>query len=423
MLHHDSFQVRDAGNLSEFSSSVNLTAGRAALGRADYHASTNLLERAAGLRPAGDERRAALLVDLSRSAYETGRVDEARSWLDEASQAADERTRSLARIEQSWVALGSGVASFDALVPLIEELIPVFERLQDDLGLARVYWSAAGIEWAACRAGETAVVARKSLHHAQRAGARDLLQEIFGMLATLHMHGPTPVAEAHAEIESQLTASSGLLLAETAQLRALGRLAAMRGEFGEARDLMRRGREPLAEAGASVTYWATAQGLAFIEEACDDLEAEERVLRDGIAHLEELGEHGFLSTNMMALAACLERQGRDDEALESVAAARDESPPGDLVNFICTDATEAVILARRGDHEAALALARSSVAGAEQTDFWRVRTMALEALGAALAASGDRDGARAAYDRALRAYERKGAAPYAERTRALLAQL
>ena len=312
--------------------------------------------------------------------------------------------------------------SFDAIGPLIEELIPVFERLQDDLGLARVYWSAAGLEWAACRARETGVLARRALHHAERAGARDLLQEILGMLATLHMHGPTPVAEAHAEIESQLTASSGLLIAETAQLRALGRLAAMRGEFAEARELMRRGREPLAEAGASVTYWSTAQGLAFIEEACDDLEAEERVLREGVAHLQELGEHGFLSTNMMALAACLERQGRDDEALEWISATRDESPPGDLVNFICTDATEAVILARRGKDDDALALARSSVADAEETDFWRVRTMALEALGAALASSGDSDGARSAYDRALHEYERKGAVPYAERTRALLAE-
>ena len=62
------------------------------------------------------------------------------------------------------------------------------------------------------------------------------------------------------------------------------------------------------------------------------------------------------------------------------------------------------------------------MADAEETDFWRVRTMALEALGAALASSGDSDGARSAYDRALHEYERKGAVPYAERTRALLAE-
>src|SRR5207247_2406719 len=52
---------RDDAGLAEGASRRPGRAGQAALGRADYHASTNLLERAADLLPSGDELRAALL--------------------------------------------------------------------------------------------------------------------------------------------------------------------------------------------------------------------------------------------------------------------------------------------------------------------------------------------------------------------------
>jgi tetratricopeptide (TPR) repeat protein len=198
---------------------------------------------------------------------------------------------------------------------------------------------------------------------------------------------------------------------EAALSRALGRITAMEGNFDEARDLMQRGREPLAEAGLLIHYWSTSQGSASVEEAAGNRDREEEILREAVKRLDELGERPYYSTNAVTLAGCLAAQHRDDEALEWAEISRRASPAGDVVNFISADAVEARILARRGELEAAERLAHATVERAEDTDFWRIRSTAYEALGEVLTRAGKRDEACAAYEHAVHICEEKGAVP------------
>ncbi len=241
------------------------------------------------------------------------------------------------------------------------------------------------VEWARCHAQAAADAYRAALPHAERAGARRLVQAIRGELASVYSHGPT--------------------------------------DFDTGRELFRRGRAALAEAGLEMEYAATCQGPGFVERVAGNLEAEERELRAGLGPLEELGERSFWSTTAMQLADCLSHQGRDEEAGELLPLVRERSPEGDLVNFAGADAIEAQLKARRGEHEDAERLALQAVQASETTDFWNLRGANLKALGDVYSAAGRPDEARAAYGRALAVYEEKGATVPGGRVRDLLTKL
>ncbi len=411
---------RVADRLAVLASTRLGAAGTAAIGRSDYAAGVKLLERA--VRLVDDERRAPLVVDLVDALIETARFDEARRYLDEAVLFTDARWNARARLEGLWLSIHEGVASFDDIHTVVAETLPVFESAADEVGLAVAHWTLVLPHWLRCRALDSLDPTRKALLHAQRARDRPLIQQTMGFIGSIHTHGPTPADEARAELEVLAGAAQGLVV-EAALSRALGRIAAMEGNFDEARDLMQCGREPLAEAGLLIHYWSTSQGSAFVEEAAGNREREEEILREAVKRLDELGERPYYSTNAVALADCLAAQHRDDEALESAEVSRRASPAGDVVNFIYADAVEARILARRGELEAAERLAHATVERAEDTDFWRIRSTAYEALGEVLARAGKRHEARAAYEHAVRICEEKGAVRFAERTRALITEL
>jgi hypothetical protein len=81
------------------------------------------------------------------------------------------------------------------------------------------------------------------------------------------------------------------------------------------------------------------------------------------------------------------------------------------------------VLARRGEHDAAIPLAREAVQIGERTDMLFARGNALADLAEVLELAGDTAGAGAALERALAEYERKGVPPAVEQARARLAAL
>ena len=86
-------------------------------------------------------------------------------------------------------------------------------------------------------------------------------------------------------------------------------------------------------------------------------------------------------------------------------------------------AGRAKLLARRGDLDEAEALAREAVALAAETEFVDLRGDSLLALAEVLRLAGRTDEAAEAMRQALALWEAKGNVIYAERTRALLAEL
>jgi tetratricopeptide (TPR) repeat protein len=228
----------------------------------------------------------------------------------------------------------------------------------------------------------------------------------------------------HAELEiGALLAESRGWIVESSALRALGRLAAMRGDFETARRLVREGRKPLAEAGLRLWWGRSAQPEAMVEELAGDLEAAVRTAREGFETLEELGERAFASTNAAIIAAALCRLNRDEDAAAWAARGRELSPEDDAATISMTAAVEGVLLARRGELGRGEALARRGVADAEGTDFWSQRGGAYEALAEVLATAGKTEEAKSTLEQALAVYEEKGVIPSAERVRRLIAEL
>lgn len=86
-------------------------------------------------------------------------------------------------------------------------------------------------------------------------------------------------------------------------------------------------------------------------------------------------------------------------------------------------AVRARVLAHRGEFEEAEKLAREGVEIVEQTDWWLHRGQAQSALGEVLELAGRVDQARASYEQAVDAFERKGVLPDAEAARQRLEQL
>jgi class 3 adenylate cyclase len=380
---------QDRAQLAERAAMHLGAAGRAALGRADFRAAVNMLERAVGLLPRGDERRLPLVSELALALVDTGRFDDGLAYAQEVAESPDPRWRAHAALAQGLAGFLTGSQSIEEWDAMAVEARTVFEQRGDELGLARAILFSGYGEWARCHA-QAAVEAYRAARH---------------------------------ELETRVGQAEGFLLVQGAARRGLGRFAAMQGDFDTGRELMRRGRAALAEAGLEMEDAATAQGAAFVERQAGDLEAEERELRAGLAVLEELGEQNFWSTTAMQLADCLSHQGRNEEAEELLPLLRERSPEGDLVNFAGADAIEARLLARRGVHDQAERLALRAVEAAETTDFWTLRGQNLEALGDVYCAADRPDEARAAYERALAVYEDKGATVPAEKVRGLIAEL
>jgi tetratricopeptide (TPR) repeat protein len=193
----------------------------------------------------------------------------------------------------------------------------------------------------------------------------------------------------------------------------------MRGDFGQARALVDRGREALADAGFVVLQAASSQISAFVEQLEGDLDAALRELLEGFEQLTSLGEHAFASTNAAFVAEVYGIRGEDDEAAKWVAVARELSPEGDLATLFKADMIEAVLVSRRGQHDAAKRLGRNVVAQAETTDFWDLRGEAHEALAEILAGAGELEEARVAQETAARIYDEKGSVVSAARARAV----
>jgi class 3 adenylate cyclase/tetratricopeptide (TPR) repeat protein len=391
------------------------TAGAGALGRSDLGAGTNLLERAVALYRAGDGERLRLLPELGLAFREVGRYSDMAECAEELDAAATERWRAHAVLLRARHASTTGASSLEQARPAIIGARETFERLGEDAAVARALEFEAAAEWNSCRAEASAALYRRALPFAERAGNTRVVTTSIGRLAGAYALGPTPVADAELELRELLEVARGNIVAEAGVYRGLGRVAAMRGDFEVARELFRRGREPLKEAGLTVLHAAAAHGAADVEELAGDFAHAADLLHDAFEQLDELGEHAFASTLAALLARVLLRLGRDAEAAAWVARAHELSPRHDVTTLATADYVDALLASRRGEHESALRLARRAVEQAEATDFWGVRGQAYEALAEVLAGAGDVDEAGDARRRAVEIYEAKGVTVESER--------
>jgi predicted ATPase len=401
-------------------------AGRRALARSDHTAAARLLERSAAMLAGDDRRRAGLLPDLATALIEAGRLADADDVLADAqraaAEAADERAGAHVLVEQQFLRLHRGEsAGASEAAPVIDRVLPVFERHHDEYGLSKALRLRAWLHWVAAQADAAAGAWEQAAAHARRAAVEHERIEILGWVASALLYGPTPVAEGIRRCQAIREEVSGNPAAAALVLQPLAGLHAMEGCFARARELLAMSADAFEELGLSLSHAVSHTTAGTVELLAGDPVAAEACLRRSHDALEQMGDRALLSTTAALLAQSLLAQGRDREAERSAELSGELAAADDLVTQVLWRCVRARTLAGRGEVEEGVALARDAVALAETSDFMSDRGDALFDLALVLAQAGrDRD-ARTAFSEAVRLYERKGNAVAAARARAQLA--
>jgi predicted ATPase/class 3 adenylate cyclase len=402
-------------------------AGRRALVRSDLPAAIGLLERVSRLLPTADPRRTALLVELGGALIESGRLADAGRALDEAERLAvaadDERVASHVLVQQQFLRLLQGEeGGLEKAARTTAQVIPVFERRGDDLGLCHARRLEAWLFWNDARAAAAAVAWERAATHARQAGDRHEYYEILTWIASSLWFGPTPADEGIRRCEAMREEVRESPESQAAILRQLACLNAIVGRFTLARELLATSNATYADLGLTL-YVASSDHEAVVELLAGNPAAAEKSARAGYRALEEMGERAFRSTIAASLAWTILAQGRDEEAEDFAQLSAQLAASGDLVTQVRWRRVRARVLARRAEIRAAEALAREALAIAEATDFVNDRADALVDLSHVLEASRRCTDAVAAASGALHLYELKGNAVAAAATRLRLGKL
>jgi DNA-binding SARP family transcriptional activator len=401
-------------------------AGMRAWKRGDTPATVNLLGRATDLLPEGDPLCLELLCELGIALRGGGELARAEALLAAAVEDAASTGRRVAelraRLELANVRMFSDPGGrADALLEAADEAIPVFEAVADDRALSRAWRLIAYVEGATrCRYAASSEAAERALTYCVRSGWSTAA--CLGDLAAALYYGPTPVPKAIRRCRSLLKAAD--LAGEAHLLAFLAGLEAMRGRFGEARELVDRAEATYEELGNA----AFAQGncgtmRGQIELLAGDPAAAERALRSSYAALESMGDRAYLATRAAELAETVHLNGRPQEAKRWSVIAEEIGGADDIPTQFLWRSVRAKLLALDGETAEAEALAREAVALADGTDALGQRAKITFDLADVLRRCGHADEAAVAADRALGLFEQKGNLVAAKQARALLASL
>jgi tetratricopeptide (TPR) repeat protein len=147
----------------------------------------------------------------------------------------------------------------------------------------------------------------------------------------------------------------------------------------------------------------------------------EAELRPGYEALKRVGERSHFSSFTHGLCDASYQLGRYDEAELLSHECEDACRPNDVHSQILWRSIRAKVLARRGELEPALELARAALDLAEGGDFLPAHAGALEDHGKVLYMAGRREESAAALRASIDLYERKRNLLAADRVRALTA--
>ena len=388
-------------------------AGRRALDREDLPAATNLLGRALDVLPHDDAARGEALLDLAEALLSAGDTARGGEVVEElalrAEAAADERLQALATVYGGQLANLVGAGRVRDTIALLDVAAATLRDAGDPRGEAKAHHVAAGAHALLGEVAAAEAALDRALVAARAAGDRRRVTAVLSGAPRAALWGPSPVVRASGrclDVVRIVRMTPGHRHVETMALRCQAVLEAMRGRADAGRAILRDGRAALEELGLTLelheldTYAGTVELLAG-----DPAAAEERLraARDGFA---ALGVDTGAAQAAALLARAVLESGRDDEALALTEFAERRGGE-DLKTAIAWRGVRAEALARRGEHDAALRLARDAVALAEPTDALADKADALMALAEVLRGCGDEAGARDAAARARDVYAAK----------------
>ena len=399
--------------LAERAAARLAAAGRRALGRGDARAAASLLERSLALtRPLRLDVHVEVDLAQARGADPQQAAAIAERAARRAADAGDPAGELLGRVVSARYRL-EFEDTVEELDVLAGKAVPVLERAGDHAGLAHV-WNALG-EVANHRGNwdEITQGRERALEHARKAGQP--MQAAGPWAAYQLVVGSQPADALLRKLEELLPTAShpGLVLNQA-------RLLAMLDRPSEAWELALQGSERLRELTGEEggeNYLADVASLAGDEEAASGY------LRVYCDRLEALHRLNNLSTYAPLLARSLCALGRYDEAEPLAERGRALGHEEDLLTQMLWRAVQARVLAHRGLHVEAEALAREAVAIIERTNGLNWQGNALCDLAEVVAEGSQSEAAAAALEQALDRYERKRNHAMARRVRERLAEL
>ena len=239
------------------------------------------------------------------------------------------------------------------------------------------------------------------------------------------LESPMPVLEVIERSEA-LEGAVGLdRIAEARFLAIRSVLLAMRGDFETARLTYRRSHTIMAEVGPSMTTAGASLESSRVEMLAGDAEAAVKELSRDSKILELVDERFYRSSVAGLLGHALYAIGRYDEAARHATVAEELTGEDDVFSQITWRTAQAKLLARAGDGNRALALAREGLAMAESSSFVEQHAEALLDLAEVMRVAGLEmpDAEAEALRAALALFERKGDIVSAGRTRERLTSL
>ncbi|MGB5795687.1 MAG: hypothetical protein WBH51_07820 [Mycolicibacter algericus] len=208
---------------------------------------------------------------------------------------------------------------------------------------------------------------------------------------------------------------------EATSTRCQAVLEAFRGRAEAARRMIDSARRTVTELGLRHALLEVEQFAGIVELVVDEAAAAEPYLRQAYRGFRRMGlDADTAETAALLGRACL---ALDQDAEAAELCSESERLAGHALKAsIAWRTLRALLLARRGEHAEARQVAEAAVGLAERTDGLVDHGDACLALATVLNAAGDEVGARAAAERAVDLYERKGAAALAEKARLALGE-
>jgi len=393
----------------------------------DLRGALALRLRAAALQPSEDARLAALLLDAGRGHAALGEIHAADGLLAHASRIAltggERALERRARLLRTALRLDApDPDALERVREVADETIEECAELGDDLGLAWA-WS---VRAAVCRRhghwAAAADAAARAAEHAAAAGRREEEIRALRDLAFDIADGRGPVAESARRCEEILERVRGERPAEQEVAGVLAELVARQGRLDDGRNTAARAAEALEGLGMESAQAACLLALGRIERLAGRSGEAQTALRRAIELAASVGDRVTRLRSAASLAHVLLEAEREAEALELV---EDTEPTAgdDVPVRVEWETARARALALSGRHQEANALARRAVKLADQTDLVGLRARALLDLADVLRTAGRPNEALPFVRRALRAFERRGAAGEVAAARAALERI
>ena len=421
--------AEQTASLAERAGTRLLAAGERAFDAGDMGAGAGLLRRATDLLPMHDPGRLVSFPDLSVALFETGRLEEAATVLDEAMTIAremgDRQTLGRATVQAGQVRLyvSSDAADVDASLKEVGAVARRLERLGDRLGAARAWRTLSELHLmqGSVRAAERDC--RRAIDHAEAASSRRERAWLVGQTGYCWLRGPARVTTMLRDLRALLRSAAGDPLVEANILGFLAVAEMMAGERDSARADMDRGRAMTRALGLTWQVGFHDTLAADLERIAGEPGRAEPLFRSATTVFLDQGDRWTGSAALLDLAGVLIDLERIDEALERMEAADTMPMDADSEWRIKRSAIHGRALARIGRGNEALVLAEEAVAAALRTDYVELQGTVMIALAEVQAAIGRGVEARASANAALDTFVRKGDRTSAARARQALDHL